>query len=398
MEGFSDSGLVLERSVPFRQEDLDLLDRIYSHARDAIEALNTHPRIIPVVSFEQVASDVASQEDAYLEDTGDQQMQGRRGRDFNFSKALDFQINRDRSRFFCRQIEDLSSSVSKLSPELFAAFWREQAVSEQFVLNMTKGKTSLFSADALPDSTSLLETMGLGSISAGEYLSGSWPARQSFPYTYFKDYEEYDRVFGEFSSGFDDYANAMLTLKFHDPARFSAGHSFWRSWLEMRALMALSSQGSANIGIVGDSPSTYGRYKLAKDDDRLQLFSLYVRDVCPVPQIENIADLLRLHEHKFLRNFKAQLEQWRWALLKGDAHAVIRMKKDFELAKRDLQRIAKIANIGSLMTIIALPVAIGGLLSGLPLDFGFTVLGPGLVAYSKRLEQSACWVKFGDVD
>jgi hypothetical protein len=150
--------------------------------------------------------------------------------------------------------------------------------------------------------------------------------------------------------------------------------------------------------MVTDSKAQYGRYKLSKDDDRLQLFSIYVRQVCPVPRVETISDLLRLHGHRYVQNFKTQLEEWRWALLRGDGNAVIRMRRDFELATRDLKRVATLEKIGGLMTIVALPVAIGGLLTGLPLDFGFTAIGPGLLAYSKHLEQNACWVKFGSID
>jgi hypothetical protein len=72
------------------------------------------------------------------------------------------------------------------------------------------------------------------------------------------------------------------------------------------------------------------------------------------------------------------------------------MKRDFELAGRDLRRMATLERVGSILTIVALPVAIAGLLAGLPLDFGFTAIGPGLVAYSKALEERASWVRFGN--
>jgi hypothetical protein len=216
-----------------------------------------------------------------------------------------------------------------------------------------------------------------------------------FPTEYFAHFSEFDMAFGEFGTAFEDFAYAGIMLELGDPAAIRIAHSFWRAWLEARALMEISSGEGAGIAINAERDGQCSVYSIAKEDDRLQLFRIYLRDVCPIPRVDSLSDLVRLHNHKYLKRFRQQLEEWRWSLLGGDARAVVRMKRDFELAGRDLRRVATLEKVGGIFTIIALPVAIAGLLCGIPLDFGFTALGPGLVAYSKALEEKASWIRFG---
>lgn len=73
------------------------------------------------------------------------------------------------------------------------------------------------------------------------------------------------------------------------------------------------------------------------------------------------------------------------------------MRRDFELATKDLASAARMQRVANVLTVVSLPVAVGGMLTNLPLDFAFTAVGPALLAYSAVKEHRASWVRFGNI-
>ena len=138
-------------------------------------------------------------------------------------------------------------------------------------------------------------------------------------------------------------------------------------------------------------------FELSPDDDKLQLFRLCIREVNTIPRIETFSDLFRLYNHKYVSRFREVLDEWSTLLRNGEIDPLKRMEKDFELAIRDLSTVAKMQRVGDILTVVGLPVAIGGLLTGLPLDFGFAAVGPAILLATDRMEKRSEWVRFGSL-
>ena len=218
-----------------------------------------------------------------------------------------------------------------------------------------------------------------------------------FPSDYFSSFDRYDNLFGFYSEKrLSNTASQETILGFMDNQRFLRVHSFWRAYFEIQSLMRISSNNNARI-LMPNSDEVPISFELSPDDDKLQLFRLYIREVNTIPRIETFSDLFRLYNHKYVSRFREVLDEWSTLLRNGEIDPLKRMEKDFELAIRDLSTVAKMQRVGDILTVVGLPVAIGGLLTGLPLDFGFAAVGPAILLATDRMEKRSEWVRFGSL-
>ena len=223
-----------------------------------------------------------------------------------------------------------------------------------------------------------------------EYLTSLFPSR------YFRNFKDIESLWGDIhQNDFSSFLERNIFAKYVTNQQFSPIHCFWKTHFETRRLIDLSLDYGIQIKIPQDI-NLRKKYKFSEEEERLQLYRLYVKSVNSIPKVENMNDLFRLFNHKYMKRFREKLDEWREAVYQGDVKTLKLMQRDFELATKDIQKIAELQKFGDIVTIVALPAAIAGLLmGGIPLDFGFTAIGPALLGYSKLLEKKVAWVKFG---
>jgi hypothetical protein len=212
------------------------------------------------------------------------------------------------------------------------------------------------------------------------------------PFPLHKTKDIFNKISDDRTLSFEDYASISLGA-LCSPS-FGELMSFWLSWFEFQQMLRISVERSSAMCF---NAYTKDITEIGKHPEATQLFRIYVTDINQIPRVNTYEDFLRLYHHPAIERFREQLAIWRQAAISGKVNIISRMRKDFQLALRDLSYATTLQTIGGMLTIIALPVAIGGILSGLPLDFAFTAIGPAILLESKRLADRASWVKFGDV-
>ncbi len=193
--------------------------------------------------------------------------------------------------------------------------------------------------------------------------------------------------------GFSDYALEGLSAGFTGSRLYQQVFGFWQAWLQFRQLIHVSSVRNSAICFDG----TTSECDTGKRDDLTQLYRVYIADVNRIPRVDTFDDFLRLYHHPAVCRFREQLDIWQQAVRNGESAIVARMRHDFKLAIRDLRRACNLNRVGGMLTVVALPVALGGLLSGLPLDFAFTAVGPAIALKGAQLERRAQWARFGSL-
>jgi hypothetical protein len=378
LSSLRDAGVPLTFHSPYQPRRLKYLQQLYDRTFDLARQLEHDPRIAKVVSFEQLCTGHVPH---MAHDV--------------FATALE--EYRHCRRLFARELD----WVEALSPELRDLLVRH-AAGFQGAFEDTYGDFSRSVREAViataPASTTappdLLDAMKLAPSEAFEApLSPS----DLFPTSYFREFSNLDLMLSGLSlqNDFREFAERGMFFAFTDPEKFKYVHAVWTSVLQLRTILDLSRTETATILLPGGR-AIVADHPVSGDDRRIQLFRLYVREVNAVPRLETAADLLRLYHHRDLRAFRDRLEEWHAAVEHGERRVVERMRGDWRVAMRDLRRAGRMQRIGELMTIIALPVGVAGLLAGLPLDFAFTALGPGILAYTRYLESGTRWVRFGD--
>lgn len=136
----------------------------------------------------------------------------------------------------------------------------------------------------------------------------------------------------------------------------------------MRSLIDISSRTGAQIKIPRSS-GLFSEHPISTEDDRVQLYKLYLGHINAIPRVETFRDLFRLCNHKYVSHFREKLEEWTAELNEGNAAALRRMRREFELAVRDLKVVSALRAIGGILSIVALPTAIAGLLTHCPWTF-----------------------------
>ena len=380
---FQEEGISLLVHSPYEEKQIDKLHRIYDKVYSCARFLEGHDYLSPIVSYD---TPLPSKEE--------------------FSdNSVEIETQSSDYEYYLDLFEREMSWVGNLSPELFQLFlvnqhlWKQQ-FQDSYEQYFSPDKNSELQNNLSIDGIMELMDLHLRDIQEIDLMSYSAEAVLSaFPPNYFREFKNIDSQWGEVDvqGDFSDFMEKSLFARSFDQEQFSTVHSFWKTYFETRRLISLSSELGVQIKLP-QNISLRSSYPLSHDEERLQLYRLYVRNVNSIPKIENTNDLFRLFNHKYMARFRMQLDEWRQALHEGDTSALQKMQHDFELATKDLATVATMQKVGDILTVVSLPVGIAGLLmGGLPLDFAFTAIGPALLGYSKLKEKRASWVKFGSL-
>ncbi len=385
LSAFRNEGIPVVMHTPYDQEDLSRLNTMFSGAFDAIRLIERDYRVSPVMSYEALIQD---------------NFRGSKPHDPSlWSSDLEFTSNVETYNDFVTLLTHDIDWLRCLSPELFDLFMhRHTAAYETFmdvhadVIELRESKGS----NRRTDTDSILGLMDL-KIRNPDHLVGD--TVDVFPREFFSDFEHYADLWQPWrTDSFENQVERAFYVELCDPTRFARVFAFWNSWLELKRLIALSVDERAAIKLP-PSMALHATYPVSADENKLQLFKLYLREVNTVPAVNSFPDLFRLYNHKYLDRFREQLDLWDKALYAGSPNAVAGMKRDFNLAIKDLAKVAKMQKVGDLLTYIGLPIALAApLLKGLPVDFGLAAIGPALLGYTKLLERRASWVRFGDAE
>jgi hypothetical protein len=374
-------GIQVEFHTPWVPEELNrlhlMLSRAYALARD----LEANPRVGGQI---------------YLEDLG---------RAPTRDEFVSLHLSIDDYQYFCRQLLQEIGRWGYASDQLFSEFVAEQHAYTRVLSALDlprrfpRRKTG---QDVLVDRFEVLRLMNLQPRDAAELARAENALMSSFefdmfPPNYFNDFEHIDGLWaGEGSGGsFEDHVKRGLTLAFCSPKRFGSLHAFWRAWLECHALFHLSAREGVPIHLRANADPLQSA-PMSTDENAVQLFRLYLENVDALPQLSTFEDLFRLYHDPNVGRFRRKLREWDGALRAGNPAAIVKIREDFALAKRDLRNASVLTSVGGLVSCVALPVAVAGLMLGLPIDFAFTAVGPAIAVCAWELERRASWIKFGE--
>jgi len=362
----------------YRSPDFSRLSWHFERAWDSARRLEDDPRTSPLVSLDAPPAEASYQ---YGDET--------------YYSSIDDLEN-------CREaLATRIAKVSELSPDLFAAFLDLSATWADF---FDEEYAHVFSHDIrevdpqMPLQEIILDLMDLRVRDAEELDAERNSARYDlFPRDYFSDFQGFDRNWGPYGDiasveGFIEHAVAGF---FCSAVKIQMVHSFWRSLFLLRSLVELSASTSSPIWLAS-APIPSQNYTTGSSNDTLvQLYRLYVQGVNSIPRVSSLQDLVRLLNDRHVRRFREQLSHWEASVFLGEANVLTRMQRDFELACDDMRKISSMRKASALVSLVALPVRIAGLLTGLPLDFAFTALGPALLGYSWLKKRNIAWALLG---
>jgi len=374
----------VETHLPYDISQLERLNQIYQRALEHARFFDFDPRTASLISY-----------DALLDGK------------LKYADDLEFETEVQEYNYYTGLLRQEVHWVTELAPELFSLFMRKQdaigAAFNAFYREAYLGQSGVKKRFDIPSDLDVLHLMDLDTMSPDQ-IEGLVTGDLHFglPGDYFDKFIEFDneselgRVFQGQDQEIENSIKRHIFASIHDAHRFVQAHAFWKAVLEMNLLLSLSSKTSSQIKLLSDT-LLQESYPISREEEKLQLYRLYVTEVNAVPRIETFHDLFRLHNHKYVKRFRRKLDEWSNAVQHGEVKALKRMRRDFELATRDLATAAKMQKVANVLTVVALPVAVGGMLTGLPIDFAFTAVGPALLAYSAMKERGASWIKFGSM-
>lgn len=181
-----------------------------------------------------------------------------------------------------------------------------------------------------------------------------------------------NEILWEQSAVFDSSVSAMAA------ASFASNHS-----------MPLKSVGSSKRGGIDE---TFG-------DEAYQLFRCQFKEL-RYPVVETLEDVIRLRNHPSLSSYRKVIFEYSNRLrtdIESERVKVFKeFKKDLSNSMRDIEKITKLARFTDYCFYISIPLAIIGVLVGLPLSDLFVIPATGaanVIAHSKR--KSLDWLLFG---
>ncbi len=376
----SSSGLQVTIHPPYDRDRLPALNRAFTCAYRIARRFEGDARTAPLLSFDDWRKNRLS-----------------RMSDSRFEALVnvyDFYLT-----LLHREIDWPLSLSGQLSEHFFrsAGAWQHAFEQKDAEWIRTAGAVVVPRTPTRQRSHDLSVLMDLAVRSAAE-IERADHGELRFPPDYFESFEDIQDLWGEPDDlGLVEPLKRHMGAVFVDPDNFGFINGLWRSALELRQLLTLSSTHRASI-LVPRTSAPEASEDIGTNSDALQLFRLYIAGVSSLPTVDTVDDLMRLHHHRALRRFREKLQEWSLAARQGDGRILTTMRRDFQLATSDLRRVARVQRVGNIMTVVALPVGVASLLTGLPLDFGFTALGPALLGYAALKEQSAMWVRFGSLD
>ncbi len=311
----------------------------------------------------------------------------------------------DDYNYYLREFRLLLLLVDTFAPELFRKFISSQQAVVDSLESMSVDGGAMYeslwggstdeSSAVRPweiDSAFLLREMNLWPREGVQALAAREQERLQHSFLTAGLGDMFDAIVSWRQKGFSDSAELGMTLGMAGTPHAEQILGFWLAWLQFRQLFRISGQRSSAMCFAG---SVEGTHEISTVEDGTQLFRVYVEEVNAVPKVDTFGDLIRLYHDPNVERFREQLSIWRTAVSQGEVAIVKRMRRDFELAMKDLSRATTLRRVGGLVSVVALPVAVGGLLTGLPLDFAFTAVGPAISARASGLAERAQWVHFG---
>lgn len=309
------------------------------------------------------------------------------------SSPVQFAEHEDCLNFLSTQIQAVTTS----SPELNVA-WESARQAWGDTVEQLYGEDSLRKRSRRNlDGQSVFQLMDLYPRTFEQLDKGELP--EIFPENYFDKFADLEARYDVFDindGSVVPHIARIIGEAMTGPVRLSAIHSYWRSLFDQKATLQLSAKTGGNIHLLRSFEVT-ADYPRSDLNDACQLFKLYIDGVSFFPRLHRISEMARLYHHPYYNSFRDQLGVWQDALLGGEADRLKRMGRDFELATRDLRALSEIENVGKALTIVSLPIALLAMIAELPVDFGFTLLGPALLGATSAWERKVSWVRFGNV-
>lgn len=309
----------------------------------------------------------------------------------------------DDYNYYLNEFRNLLLIVDDFAPDLFQKFHSSQRAVVDLLEDMSVDAPAMHEAiwgesddpsDEWPNINArfLVEHMNLWPRRGAAALEAREREPAAMPFPTFALGDMFDTMVSWRERGFSDSAMLGMLLGGSGTPYADRILGFWLSWLQFRQLLRISNERSSVMCFAADSGKAY---ELSKHEDRLQLFQVFIKEVNAIPKVDSFGDLVRLYHDPHVHQFRQQLSHWRTVVREGNVAAIKRMRRDFDLAMTDLAKSVTLQRVGGVVSVVALPVAIGGLLSGLPLDFAFTAVGPAINAQANRLARRSAWARFG---
>ena len=129
--------------------------------------------------------------------------------------------------------------------------------------------------------------------------------------------------------------------------------------------------------------------------DLLRAYKISMDLTYYVPKPRNVREACEFRGSKSIASFRAVLNEWTLELKKGEGKAIERMKRDIELASRDLRSLGGYRQVSRLITYVSLLVSVAGALVGLPLGLLVAPFGIALRVKQDSLERATRWTMLG---
>ena len=175
-------------------------------------------------------------------------------------------------------------------------------------------------------------------------------------------------------------------------------HSFWMTFFEFQSMLRHSDSTGGPLFIPsayeGSISNVSGGEGSAEDDVRI--YRLFLSETGRLPNVNSVEDVLRLREDKRIRSLRQVISEWRVTEVgEGHPQAVANMRRDIELATRDLHRLDGAQRIGRFIGFLAIPVAIADAINGSFLGLTLAPVSPAIdIARKWRLRRMG-WMGFG---
>jgi hypothetical protein len=215
------------------------------------------------------------------------------------------------------------------------------------------------------------------------------------------NFEDWDKTLTSAPDDLQAFMSLGLTMSVFDRAAFLAVHAFWRSFYELVNMLRVSKLTANPLYM----PSTARIRQLPKGhaarretSESLRMYRLFLTETGRLPSPDSINDLDRLRSDPGLSSLRSVLAQWAEVsrgATDSDASVLNKIRGDIVSATSRLKRSEKLGRMGSVVSLLSLPVTVYDALKGSALGLGLAPLGPMIEGVNAREIRKASWVRFG---
>lgn len=177
-------------------------------------------------------------------------------------------------------------------------------------------------------------------------------------------------------------------------------HRILDSYQHLVSLLQLSAERQAPAvfcNAVRTPPATGGRIRDIQASGPNELvYRVLIEEVTSFPHAQSISDALRLREDRRIHAFRRALADWGQRLAAGDEQAERELRRELRDRNRELAQIRPARQIGGIVTLLGLPVALAGPLAAAGL--GLSVIGACIEIGALATQWRNRWLLQGALD